>query len=69
MLVNALRRADTASDVGRSVSVMSLRGHLTAGPQEKLDAVIVDTAGRLQIDDKLMNELSAAKKVLVWVSC
>lgn len=31
--------------------------------QEKFDAVIVDTAGRLQIDDKLMGELAAAKKV------
>jgi signal recognition particle GTPase len=31
--------------------------------QDKLDAVIIDTAGRLQIDDKLMGELSAAKKV------
>lgn len=31
--------------------------------QEKLDAVIIDTSGRLQIDDKLMGELAAAKKV------
>lgn len=31
--------------------------------QDKLDAVIIDTAGRLQIDDKLMGELAAAKKV------
>lgn len=30
--------------------------------KDKLDAVIIDTAGRLQIDDKLMGELSAAKK-------
>mmetsp|Transcript_18950 Transcript_18950/g.57234 ORF Transcript_18950/g.57234 Transcript_18950/m.57234 type:complete len:569 (-) Transcript_18950:1209-2915(-) len=32
--------------------------------KEKFDAVIVDTAGRLQIDDKLMGELAAAKKAI-----
>lgn len=32
--------------------------------QEGLDAVIVDTAGRLQIDDRLMGELAAAKKAI-----
>lgn len=32
--------------------------------QEGFDAVIVDTAGRLQIDNKLMGELAAAKKAI-----
>lgn len=37
---------------------------VTLGLQEGLDAVIVDTAGRLQIDDRLMGELAAARKAI-----
>ena len=46
------------------ISVLNLRCFVSSPLQEGLDAVIVDTAGRLQIDERLMGELAAAKKAI-----
>lgn len=46
------------------------RQGLEKAKKEEYDAVIVDTAGRLQIDEKLMEELrevgAAGRVVLLW---
>ena len=51
-------------DEGTSVSPVEIVRHgLALAGKNKNDLVLIDTAGRLEIDDKLMNELLQIKKV------
>jgi len=47
----------------KSNAAKVVKASLKAARDESANVVIVDTAGRLQIDDDLMNELAAVKKV------
>lgn len=51
------------SDLNDSVEVITQKGMKEAQRLGK-DVVIIDTAGRLQVDDELMNDLALAKNVL-----
>src|SRR4030088_2256996 len=56
--------AEVGPGAGRDKPLEIVRGALKEAKLSASDVILVDTAGRLHIDDELMNELSTLKKEL-----